>query len=321
MSPVLEIDHLVTRFPGPKAGSFVHACDDVSFSVGRGEVIGLVGESGCGKSTLGRTIVGLEKITSGRVLYNGMNLAHLRGQQLRLARRRIQYIFQDAYASLNPRQTISQTLEEALIVAGETNSPIRLKAIESLLSEVGLTSDIALRFPRELSGGQRQRVSIARALVMKPEVLICDEPVSALDISIRAQVMNLLLKLSREHGVACIFIAHDLSLVRQAAQRIMVMYLGRIVEVARSDDLYKCPKHPYTKALLSAIPNPDPQIERRRAPILLTGELPSPINLPHGCRFHTRCWMASSKCQAEAPMLIDIDTNDRASACFLWRQV
>ncbi|WP_395015053.1 ABC transporter ATP-binding protein [Dongia sp.] len=321
MTALLKVEQLVTRFAGPKPGTYFHACDGIDLEVRQGEILGLVGESGCGKSTLGRSIIGLEKPASGRVIFNGVDLATLRGAMLRKTRRRIQYIFQDAYASLNPRQTIGQTLDETLIISGERSDAARSRAIEGLLDNVGLAGEIAQRFPRELSGGQRQRVSIARALVMKPELLICDEPVSALDLSVRAQVMNLIIKLRETMGMACIFIAHDLALVRQAAQRTMVMYLGKIVELAPSDELYATPGHPYTKALLSAIPDPDPRIESTREPILLSRELPSPLDPPSGCRFHTRCWMQTETCTASAPSLDAVGKPGHLSACHYRDQV
>jgi len=299
--PILEVKNLVTTFRGTRQGTLITACDDVSLSLIPGEIVGLVGESGCGKSTLGRTIVGLEKLTSGQVIFDGVDLATLSGKRLREHRRRIQYVFQDAYASLNPRQTIGQTMDEAMKIAGEADQRKRLARTEVLLEQVGLGMDVSARYSRELSGGQRQRVSIARALVMEPSVLICDEPVSALDLSIRAQVMNVFLRLRRELNMACLFIAHDLALVHQASQKILVMYLGKLVEGGESDRVYGRSHHPYTQALLSAIPNADPDVERERRQIIITGDVPSPVTPPSGCRFHTRCWMASEVCSQVLP--------------------
>ncbi|MHB1101772.1 MAG: ABC transporter ATP-binding protein [Devosia sp.] len=319
-APILEVEHLVTRFRGTRPGTVITACDDVSLALTPGEIVGLVGESGCGKSTLGRTIVGLEKASSGRVVFDGVDLAGLSGKRLREHRRRVQYVFQDAYASLNPRQTIGQTLDEALKVAGETDRRKRLSRTEHLLEQVGLGIEIASRYSRELSGGQRQRVSIARALVMEPSVLICDEPVSALDLSIRAQVMNVFLRLRRELNMACLFIAHDLALVHQASQRILVMYVGKLVESGESDRIYQQSRHPYTQALLSAIPSADPDLERKRRQIILAGDVPSPVSPPSGCRFHTRCWMASDICSQVAPPIRQTGP-DEWSACHFAERV
>ena len=313
--PILQVENLVTTFPGARPGTRITACDHVSFSMDAGEIVGLVGESGCGKSTLGRSIVGLEKLSEGRVVFDGVDLATLSGRRLRDHRRKIQYVFQDAYASLNPRQTAGQTLDETLKIAGERDSAKRRRVAEGLLFQVGLGGDTAGRFPRELSGGQRQRVSIARALVMQPKVLICDEPVSALDLSIRAQVMNVFLKLRLELNLACLFIAHDLALVHQTSQRILVMYLGKLVEMGESDEIYRASHHPYTRALLSAIPDADPRIERSRRAILLQGDVPSPMSPPRGCRFHTRCWMAEKQCRHEAPSLAPQMSGTQRSAC------
>lgn len=315
-APILEVEHLVTKFPGARPGTVITACDDVSLSLTPGEIVGLVGESGCGKSTLGRSIVGLETPASGRVVFDGVDLATLSGSRLREHRRRIQYVFQDAYASLNPRQTIGQTMDEAFRIAGETDRRKRLSGTEVLLEQVGLGMEVASRYSRELSGGQRQRVSIARALVMEPSVLICDEPVSALDLSIRAQVMNVFLRLRRELNMACLFIAHDLALVHQASQRILVMYVGKLVEGGESDQVYRQSHHPYTQALLSAIPSADPDVERDRRQIILTGDVPSPMSPPSGCRFHTRCWMASDVCSQVAPPTRDTSSGEWSSCHF-----
>jgi peptide/nickel transport system ATP-binding protein len=316
MSAVLEINQLRTIFPSRSGGALVRACDGVDLQVNRGEIVGLVGESGCGKSTLGRTIVGLEKITDGSVYLEGTDLSSLKGSALRIRRRKIQYIFQDPYASLSPRQTIGEALTEALKICGVRDRAARDSRIAELLEQVELSAGIAARYPRELSGGQRQRVAIARALVVEPEVLICDEPVSSLDISIRAQIMNLFLKLQHERGLACLFISHDLSIVRQAAQRIYVMYLGKIVETGESDEIYGRPLHPYTQSLLNAIPSPDPRVERQRRRVILQGDLPSPANPPRGCRFRTRCPVAVAECAERSPLLVGVDGPHLAACHF-----
>ncbi len=320
-APVLQVENIVTTFPGSRPGSRITACDHISFTMNEGEIVGLVGESGCGKSTLGRSIVGLERPSSGRVVFDGVDLASLSGRKLREHRRKIQYIFQDAYASLNPRQTIGQILDETLRVAGEKDARRRNSKIEMLLPQVGLSGEIAARYSRELSGGQRQRVSIARALVMEPRVLVCDEPVSALDLSIRAQVMNVFLKLSRELNVASLFIAHDLALVHQASQRILVMYLGRLMEMGDSETLYRSSRHPYTRALLSAIPDPNPRVEQSRKAIVLKGDVPSPMSPPSGCLFHTRCWMKEEKCMHDIPSLFEGENTLQRSACHFASEV
>lgn len=303
MKTILQVENLTTTFPGTVPGTRIRACDGIDLTIHEGEFVGLVGESGCGKSTLGRTIVGLEKPSAGRVVFDGVDLATLRGAKLRSFRRAVQYIFQDPYATLNPRQTIGEALSEGLAIFGIKDRMERARRARKLLDLVGLQTDADTRYPRELSGGQRQRVSIARALTVEPKLLICDEPVSALDLSIRAQIMNVFLDLQRELGMACLFIAHDLALVRQAAQRTLVMYLGRIVEAGESDSLYHAPAHPYTRALLSAVPHPDPRIERTRQRIILEGELPSPANPPSGCRFRTRCPVAQVDCAVKDPAL------------------
>jgi peptide/nickel transport system ATP-binding protein len=297
MSALLTISDLKTHFRDRKTGAQIKACDGVDLYVGEGEIVGLVGESGCGKSTLGRTIVGLERPVAGKIIYNGIDLLSLSGEAQRAARRSIQYIFQDPYSSLSSRQTIGQAIDEALLINGERSSVARTKRVSELVEAVGLPSHIADHYPREMSGGQRQRVCIARSLAANPRVLICDEPVSSLDVSIRAQIMNLFLKLRDELGTACLLIAHDLAVVRQAAQRVYVMYLGRIMETGESGVVYKTPLHPYTQSLLSAVPDPNPSIERDRKRILLKGDVPSPINPPTGCRFRTRCPVAQEICE------------------------
>jgi peptide/nickel transport system ATP-binding protein len=311
-APLLSINNLVTSFRSVERGKWITAVDDVSISLAPGEMVGLVGESGCGKSTLGRSIVGLERPQSGSVVYDGVDLSTLSGRALRQKRRAIQYVFQDPYASLNDRQTIGETIAEALIIIGITDKAEHGRRIHMLLDQVGLPSALAERYPRELSGGQRQRVAIARSLAVEPRVLICDEPVSALDLSIRAQVMNLFLKLHKELGVACLFIAHDLALVRQATSRTYVMYLGKIIEEGRSDELYARPSHPYTQALLASIPSADPRIEANRPPPSIFGEIPSPTNPPSGCRFRTRCPQAMAVCASAPPEVAQLTPTHRA---------
>nr|WP_245445038.1 ABC transporter ATP-binding protein [Mesorhizobium soli] len=290
--------------------------NDVSIVLHSGEIVGLVGESGCGKSTLGRSIVGLEKPESGRVIFDGVDLGSLSGNRLRAARRAVQYVFQDPYASLNDRQTVGEAIDEALIIVGVASKAERSARIGQLLDQVGLASAVRDRFTRELSGGQRQRVAIARSLAVEPRVLICDEPVSALDLSIRAQVMNLFLDLRDQLGVACLFIAHDLALVRQAATRVYVMYLGKIVEGGGSDEVYGRPSHPYTQMLLASVPEADPMIERRRKIPLIKGEIPSPTNPPSGCFFRTRCPLAVGECARIEPPTIFLTPTHRIACRF-----
>jgi peptide/nickel transport system ATP-binding protein len=311
-TPLLSVENLVTRFRSVERGKWVTAVDDVSITLAPGEMVGLVGESGCGKSTLGRSIVGLERPQSGRVMFDGVDLSKLSGRALREKRRAIQYVFQDPYASLNDRQTIGEAIAEALIIIGVSGKNQQRRRIHTLLDQVGLPDMLAERYPRELSGGQRQRVAIARSLAVEPRVLICDEPVSALDLSIRAQVMNLFVKLHRDLGVACLFIAHDLALVRQATSRAYVMYLGKIVEEGSSAELYARPGHPYTRALLDSIPSADPRLEANREPPAIFGEIPSPTNPPSGCRFRTRCPEAMEICAAEPPPTVALTSSHKA---------
>ncbi|NUT95450.1 MAG: ATP-binding cassette domain-containing protein [Saccharothrix sp.] len=286
----------------------VYAVDGVDLEIRRGETYGLVGESGCGKSTLGRGMLRLVEPTGGKVVFDGTDLVTLKGESLRKMRRRIQMVFQDPMSSLDPRQSVESILVEGLRAHGlDKGREATGKRLRQLLSAVGLPSTSLRKYPHEFSGGQRQRIGIARALAVEPDLIIADEPVSALDVSVQAQVVNLLEELQEEFGLTYLVIAHDLAVVRHISDRVGVMYLGGIVEEASSDDLYAEPLHPYTKALLSAIPVPDPEVEDRRERILLTGDLPSPANPPNGCRFHTRCpWKQETKCATDRPVLREV---------------
>lgn len=307
MSALLEARNVVKEFRGPRQGflgmghATVHAVNDVSFTLERGETLGVVGESGCGKSTLGRVLMRLLPATAGEVLLDGADTADLERADPRGFRRRVQMVFQDPYASLNPRMTVGEVLAEPFLVHHGQNRSASAGAVGELLSIVGLSPEHASRYPHEFSGGQRQRVGIARALAVDPEVIVLDEPVSALDVSIQAGVVNLLRKLQDERGMAYFFIAHDLSVVRHISDRVAVMYLGRIVEIAPRAELYFAPKHPYTEALLSAAPSS--VVGRKRNRILLKGDVPSPISPPKGCRFHPRCPKAFDRCRVEDPVL------------------
>jgi oligopeptide transport system ATP-binding protein len=319
---LLEVRNLVKHFPlggglfgGPSA--VVKAVDGVSFTIRRGETLGLVGESGCGKTTTGRCVLQLERPTSGQVIFEGRDLAALPDSELRQVRRRIQVIFQDPYSSLNPRMTVGQIIAEPLAVHGLVKERrARAARVQDLLQRAGLLPAMARRYPHELSGGQRQRVGIARALAMEPSLIICDEPVSALDVSIQAQIINLLEELQVAFGLTYLFVAHDLSVVRHISDRVAVMYLGKIVEITDRKSLYEDPQHPYTKALLSAVPIPDPEIEARREHIVLGGEVPSPLRPPPGCVFHPRCPIAIDRCRAEVPELREVKPAHGA-ACIL----
>ncbi|MGN1387774.1 MAG: ABC transporter ATP-binding protein [Bacillus sp. (in: firmicutes)] len=283
-------------------GEVLKAVDQVSLHIMKGETFGIVGESGCGKSTIGRTIIGLYDVTDGEVIYKGRNVHKMSEKERFSFHRNMQMIFQDPYASLNPRSTVAEIILEPMEVHNLYGSKEeRVKRVYSLLEDVGLSRDHANRYPHEFSGGQRQRIGIARALALDPEFIICDEPISALDVSVQAQVVNLLKKLQEQKGLTYLFIAHDLSMVKQISNRIGVMYLGHLIEMTDSDQLYENPLHPYTQALLSAIPIPDPDIEDKRERIILKGELPSPINPPSGCVFRTRCRFAMEQCASEIP--------------------
>ena len=314
---IVSIDHLKTYFrvgKGLEKKRVIKAVDDVSLDIYRGETFGLVGESGCGKSTLGRTIVRIHEPTEGKILVNGKNIAHLSGSELKKFRKSTQLIFQDPYASLNPRMTVGEIIREPLVV--HRVYPTRKEQDEivaELLQIVGLKPDHVRRYPHEFSGGQRQRIAIARTLALNPDFIICDEPISALDVSIQAQIISLLKWIQKESGIAYLFIAHDLSMVRRISDRIGVMYLGHIVELGDSQDVYESPLHPYTQALLSAVPVPDPVVGKTKRHSMLDGEMPNPLDPPSGCPFRTRCPYAMKQCAEERPPLKDVD--GRLVAC------
>lgn len=314
--PILQVNGLKKHFRLGR-GSTLKAVDGLSFAIRRGETFGLVGESGCGKSTAGRTIIRLYEATEGEVLFDGENVHRLKGSKLQSFRRKMQMVFQDPYASLNPRMTVGNIIAEGIDIHGLYTGKRRRERVHELLRAVGLNEEHAGRFPHEFSGGQRQRIGIARALAIEPQFIIADEPISALDVSVQAQVVNLFKKLQREHGLTYLFIAHDLAMVRHISDRIGVMYLGKLVEVTTSEALYAKPLHPYTQSLLSAIPIPDPALERTRERIILEGEIPSPLNPPSGCPFRTRCPKAMPECAAAMPELKEAGPGHYA-ACHLY---
>ncbi|MEU1809934.1 dipeptide ABC transporter ATP-binding protein [Micromonospora sp. WMMD1076] len=319
---IIEVRDLVKHYPVTRGVVFkktighVKAVDGVSFDLKAGETLGVVGESGCGKSTLARVLMNLEKPTGGQVLYKGQDISKLSGGALRRLRRQIQLVMQDPYTSLNPRMTVGDLIGEPFEIHPEVAPRgSRRSKVKELLDLVGLNPEHINRYPHQFSGGQRQRIGIARALALRPEVIVCDEPVSALDVSIQAQVMNLLEKLQTEFGLSYVFIAHDLSVVRHLSDRVAVMYLGKMVEVGTEDEIYERPTHPYTQALLSAVPVPDPTVRESKAIIRLQGDVPSPVSPPSGCRFRTRCWKAQDVCAQEVPLLQIRPGSDHPSAC------
>lgn len=312
-TPLLKVEHLHKEFPtgsGFMGGKFskkvVSAVNDLSFEICAGETFGLVGESGCGKSTTGRAIMHLDPPTSGKVYFEGRDISKMNKKELKAMRREMQFIFQDPYASLNPRMTIGEIISEPMVIHGIGTPEERIERVRELLDVVGLNPEHINRYPHEFSGGQRQRVGIARSFILRPKLIICDEPVSALDVSIQAQVLNLLKDLQKQYGTAYLFIAHDLSVVQHISDRVAVMYLGKMVELSDWKSLYAEPNHPYTQALLSAVPIPDPDVQQNRKRIILAGDPPSPIDPPSGCRFHTRCPIAQAKCSEEAPEFREI---------------
>ena len=322
-APLLEIRNVKKYYPVKKVRNgediSVKAVDQIDLTVNQGEIVGLVGESGCGKSTLGKTILKLHDITGGQILFHGEDITNYTEKQMRPLREKIQIIFQDPYASLNPKKKVVQSVMTPLDVSGKYTKEEKLKKVIDILNEVGLSEKFLEKYPHEMSGGQRQRVVIARAPINDPELVICDEPVSALDVSVRSQVLNLLKDLQKERNLTYIFISHDLSVVEYLCDRVAVMYLGRIMELADKKQLYGNPLHPYTRALLSAIPVPD--IHAKKDEIILQGEVPSPLNPPKGCLFSTRCAYATERCHKEAPKLVELtDENGakRSVSCFLY---
>jgi oligopeptide transport system ATP-binding protein len=321
-TPLVEVQNLKMHFPihagfpVPRQVGAVKAVDGISFAIQPGETLGLVGESGCGKTTVGRTLLRLYKSTDGKILFEGRDITAIPEKDFLPYRRKMQMIFQDPYASLDPRMTCGDIIGEAMDIHGLSSGKERMDRIYNLLDMVGLLPEHASRFPHEFSGGQRQRIGIARALAVEPQFIVCDEPISALDVSIQAQVVNLLEDLQHQLGVAYLFIAHDLSMVKHISHRIAVMYLGRAVEVATPEELYAHPMHPYTLALLSAVPIPDPKVEATRQRIILEGDPPSPVNPPSGCRFRTRCPYAQDRCKEEDPKPVDVGHGHQVACHF-----
>jgi oligopeptide transport system ATP-binding protein len=313
---LIEVVNLKKYFP-VKGNRILKAVDDVSFTIKKGETLGLVGESGCGKTTCGRTVLGIHEATAGNVFYNGINATTMKKDEKLKFKKNAQIIFQDPYASLDPRMTIEEIIGEGIDVHFKLSQKEKQQKIAALLDKIGLTSEFGSRFPHELSGGQRQRIGIARALAVEPEFVVCDEPISALDVSIQAQILNLLLKLQKDMKLTYLFISHDLSIVKHICDRVGVMYLGSIVEMASNHDLYEKPLHPYTQALISAIPVPDPNAEDQKQRIKLEGEVPSPINPPEGCKFRKRCAQAKDICAQTMPELKEV-YKDHFVACHLY---
>jgi oligopeptide/dipeptide ABC transporter ATP-binding protein len=311
---ILKVENLTKHFPSgsKRLGNTVKAVDGISFDLRAGETLGLVGESGCGKTTAGRTILKLNEPTSGTLIFEGQDITDFKPRKMRPLRSQMQIIFQDPYTALNPRQTIGKIISAPFEIQGIDPQGGLKSAVQSLMERVGLNPEHYNRYPHEFSGGQRQRIGIARAIALKPRFIIADEPVSALDVSIQAQVINLLEDLQEQDGISMVFIAHNLSVVQHISDRVAVMYLGKIMEIGETNALYTAPHHPYTKALLSAVPQPDPRTEKTRERIILSGDLPSPVNPPSGCVFNTRCWKAKDKCRIDIPELLQVGNSQVA---------
>lgn len=311
---ILKVENLTKHFPSgsKRIGNTVKAVDGISFDLRAGETLGLVGESGCGKTTAGRTILKLNEPTSGTLIFEGQDITDFKPRKMRPLRSQMQIIFQDPYTALNPRQTIGKIISAPFEIQGIDPQGGLKSAVQSLMERVGLNPEHYNRYPHEFSGGQRQRIGIARAIALKPRFIIADEPVSALDVSIQAQVINLLEDLQEQDGISMVFIAHNLSVVQHISDRVAVMYLGKIMEIGETNALYAAPHHPYTKALLSAVPQPDPRTEKTRERIILSGDLPSPVNPPSGCVFNTRCWKAKDKCRIDIPELLQVGNSQVA---------